>query len=515
MSNVSYTAPILSTSFSQQKVMDYLVKKLESRAISINKTRLAVNNIADMQDLVENKKEMVKHFYEIEDDFNQSAQAIKALLAQNRDYAEQIEAHHRKIINCESKSASDLRIMNEINQQNNDLLQEIDIFKQELAEVQNSNLYLCDKNAYLESELKVKEKELEQFVEINRDLEEKYKTVLEENNLLRMREGDNMREKGNYYNDYNDQPYYTEEKEEETKRGNEFENNNNKNTTGDNIKSLISEREHTKKLINEKVKSHLSFTEKSVVITDSDERINTDKNEAEKIIPNNKKSKADIISKLILKSVESTESINLLNKRFGNNFMQKMLSDDVNEEFLEEVEEVLMKSNSSITSNRSNNAGFANKNEEISFRKKLNGTGEKNITKNTNNGTEYKFDEEFSPLNTEESRKKGTTKAKDFIADDKNIPVNEPAIKSLRSLTESKSAKSLRTLTSDRTKTKAKGKTLSLSFSSNSIYAGSNVGFEQSLRNYRGSSLGCKKAFVPYTNPYGGYFDKNKTFKAI
>ena len=78
--------------FSQNPgVVDYLIQKLEDRTKLLPKSKIALSNIVTLNDLNDNKRDMLKFFTELEDDLTQGTQAIRTMFSQNKDLAEQIE----------------------------------------------------------------------------------------------------------------------------------------------------------------------------------------------------------------------------------------------------------------------------------------------------------------------------------------------------------------------------------------------------------------------------------------
>ena len=100
-------------------VFEYLVKKLESRMKNMQRTKIAINNIVDLNELKENRTFMLKHFSEIEDEINQCIHSFRALLTKNADISEHAEiclkkarGHELKLI-TETKRNNNLEIINE------------------------------------------------------------------------------------------------------------------------------------------------------------------------------------------------------------------------------------------------------------------------------------------------------------------------------------------------------------------------------------------------------------------
>jgi hypothetical protein len=547
-----------NNSFSKfSTLMDYLVKKLEIRVKNFQTIRAAINNIFDIQDLVENKKEMIKHFYEAEDDVKQGLDAFKALLSQNRDLSENLEIAQVKINQYDIKLQSDLKIMNELNDRNNNLLSENNFLKESLNELENNHSYFMERIAYLESELKLKEKEIDELASINNNQQQRIEKLDEENVLLRMQVENLNIKNSNFNNIQTESDYQNSNVGNDSNKKYTAGNNSvgNKSIEYDNVKSILSERENNKKLINDRIKTHFSFenerneTEENQLNTNDDntESNNLNINEtvtfknlnsqssqynSRKSSPKNfqfsmsspnketnlydnendnllkksnistdskkMKNKGESVSNLVLKALESPENINLLNDKYGNDFMQKLLSKDVTDEFINEIE-LLLKTGrkKNISDDKKRLHSYSNNN----FNNNLNIPDKENKDNST-----YKFDE-LSPLNTEESRKQNNNNTNmNANMTNQNLNSNSNNLLSSsrmnRSIVSEKSAKF----------SKTNSKSLNRSHSSGILYkkieTGNNSNFEKSLRSYGENNYSSKK-FINYTNPYGNYFDSS------
>jgi hypothetical protein len=431
-------------SFSKfSNLMDYLVKKLEIRAKSLPRTRQIINNIFSIQDLVESKKELNKHFSEIEEDFKQGVEALRALVAQNKDLTEQLEISVSKSSQFESKSQCDLNIMNDLNDKNNILIQENDSLKYAFKSYENNNAELANKISILETQLSSREKQIDEFVSSNSELNAKLEVVKEENVLLRMQ-------------------LENEKSLEGEKKSFEATICNNDIA----INSILSERERNKKIINEKIKHHYSG---GIVEKDEEVPIEIEQEEEHtpffgketqgsvKIKAEKLKNKSDLVSNIMLKSLESPENLNILNKEFGNNFMDKLLSKDVTEEYLLKIDNFLK----------------------------------------TKKG-EYQF--EATPRETEELIKNYETK---IIREETEEKESDPVI--IKKYKYNKLDRSFNS-TKSLSKSKKKARSSSTGFLTK-LEPGKS--FESSLRSYRhdlASPTG--KNYINFTNPYGKFFDK-------
>ena len=91
-------------------VFEYLIKKLESRQKNMHRTKIAINNIVDLNELKENRSFMLKHFSEIEDEINQCIHSFRALLTKNEDISEHAEICLKKARGHELKLITETKI---------------------------------------------------------------------------------------------------------------------------------------------------------------------------------------------------------------------------------------------------------------------------------------------------------------------------------------------------------------------------------------------------------------------
>ena len=146
--------------FNNTSVFDYLIKKLESRQKSMHKTRIAMNNIVDLNELKENKLYMNKHFSELEDEINQSIHSFKALLTQNADISEHADSCVKKARINEIKVLSESKLNNDLKQKLEDLNKEILNLKIIIDDKNSQIVFLNEKITFYDSKLQVKDKEI-------------------------------------------------------------------------------------------------------------------------------------------------------------------------------------------------------------------------------------------------------------------------------------------------------------------------------------------------------------------
>jgi hypothetical protein len=604
---------ILNSSFSSQfnsNLMDYLISKIENRISTMYVTRTAVNNIFDLRDLMENKKSMIKHFYEIEDDLKQVVNAIKALIAQNKDFSDQIIILQRQNINLESQGCSNLKMISHINLRNAELISDNEVLHKSLADLRSSNSYLIERNLILESEIKIKDKDAKEFIIVNNNLAKRIEKLEEDRSLLKMQLESASKIIDNTSNEICNESYkqstsslINQKEKTVVSPKNSYQNskrinsdkiviNSNKPRSEEyeNIRSILSERENSKKLINEKIKNHFNNSNDKILTCESNQDLNNKKtnytqereesgseekenlnfnlHETERYVPasfgssplisgreksqynvnsqendqgnlhDNKnrpenyyknietlesqkniqdfssedgkkpenftnennisnsnsvdsiqvKNKGDFISKLILRTLRSSEIIEILNKKFGNDFMQKLLSNKVSNEFLMEIDQSIY---------------------EI----------EKQMSKYSNcNKNMYKLDEESSPVLTENSKRSRViheVNEEIYEKDDKRIETYQNDTRSNYMSCNSNCNNTLRSSCSTRTNQRKNKNTpntmrsLSTNLQLSKSYSELSSGFENSLRSYKPLSPLAKKKFNNYMNPYGKYFDKD------
>jgi hypothetical protein len=499
---------ILNNSLSSKfNLIEYLLTKLEVRVKSFHRSRLAFNNIFDIQDLVENKQNLNKHFLEIQDDLSQAIGTIRALLTQNKDFHDHIIYLDNRVSNFENKTSNQSKTITELVEKNNSLLSNFDDLRNDLGKLRQKNNFYNEKNNFLQNELKMRENELEDYRITNLTLKDRVKILLEENELLKLqfeKNSFNQIEKNEICNQSPDTFRTKDEK---------FQ------SEYDNIKSILEERENNKKLIGEKIKNFYERRKENISeditykITNCDENKNFNPIKPDNNLSNKNnfqdtksqhisydkfnredkensvtavKNRTDYISKLLLKAVESTENINFMNKKFGNDFMQKILNKDVDEEFLNEIEKTLHELGNS--NNLNSNLPVYSKPNAYS----------------NSTPVSYKFDDNFSNRNLDENQniliveenqenQNPTDTARTYISNNNEENTSSSYKKNLKK----KKMNSGNSLLSK-----------SFSFSSKVIDDSQYQNFESNLRKYKPTSPQYKKNFNNFTNPYGKYFDK-------
>lgn len=233
--NANYNQNINSNSNS---VFDYLIKKLDSRIKNLHKTRIAINNIVDMNELRENKIYMSRHFQDIEDEINQAIHSLRALMTQNADVSEHAEICLKKARGFELKLISETKANNELKIINENLNKEIFDLKSTLEEKNSLIVFLNEKITFYENKLQEKDKEILGVKGENERRDEQIKRLFKEIEIL------NVELDAKNFNAAEEIGNHKEAREKELDI--------------DNLKGILSERENKKKLINEKIKEHIS-----------------------------------------------------------------------------------------------------------------------------------------------------------------------------------------------------------------------------------------------------------------
>ena len=92
MNNISYNLETkTSISNDNPMLMNYLIKKLESRRNTLDNLKNILNSIISIEDFFNHKKPTINFLKELSDDFKQAIYAIKALLTENKVLSLSIE----------------------------------------------------------------------------------------------------------------------------------------------------------------------------------------------------------------------------------------------------------------------------------------------------------------------------------------------------------------------------------------------------------------------------------------
>jgi hypothetical protein len=277
-----------SENTSTKNVIEYLIAKLESRAKFMKKIKLATIAISDMKDFIDNKNSIAKTFSEIENDLIQGSSALKVLNLQNRDLSEQLAQFYNGVNFKAEKEILEEKIIKELIEKNESLLQENSEMKKILVDKDNIINQLTEAVNILEEKFN-----------INKNL---FTSNLEENNQFE------------FFND------------EKTREG-EIRNNENIKVE-ENLKNLIEEKENNKILMNEKIKG---FFKKN----SNNSLKNNDKVESQYI-------KNFHLQDLILDKISNSDELLIfITKTYGNDFMHKLLNQKLDDEYLLDIDEAM------------------------------------------------------------------------------------------------------------------------------------------------------------------------------
>jgi len=234
--------------FSQNPgVVDYLIQKLEERTKLLPKSKIALSNIITINDLNNNKRDMIKFFTELEDDLTQGTQAIKTMFALNKDLAEQIENSEIRKKRLELKTNVTEKANSELNYKINELLNENLNLKEKISNIKVEN---TEKINYLESHLEHKKTQLEKLDLVNYELEKKIDALNEELEDYRNTQNQ-ISPKFNKFS-----PKFEEIKSLKTSFRSQT-------SPKDESKRVISERDYVKKQLNNQIQEHFQNSKES------------------------------------------------------------------------------------------------------------------------------------------------------------------------------------------------------------------------------------------------------------
>lgn len=275
-----------SISKTNSNIMEYLYQKMEAKSKTISTSKQLINNIYDLQSLQINKRGLLSLFSDLEDDLRQSSFAIKGLLADNKALAFELEQLRQKHCISEENKAG---YINELTNRNNLLLDENEDLKEQLAKLTNPSNNMNINSLVYDKELN---------------------DITEENNI------DTQSQKQQTDND--------------GQRSSSQKNKNNKSGVKK-LGNIITDMRNNKQKLKDVIDQH--FT------NEHEQNNNCIVNEGKKkqeVNSNKKKS-----SEVLMRVMSSQENINVLNQKMGNDFMQKMLSKDVTDEYLTQIENIL------------------------------------------------------------------------------------------------------------------------------------------------------------------------------
>jgi len=260
--------------FSQNSgVVDFIIKRIQERVRSMQKTRLIFINTMTLEELRQNKSIMIKQFLEIEDDLKQSVQALTTLLIQNKDLSEEKDRNDTFLRGYELRIVSLEKNFGELNLKYEKLIQENENLEKKM--IDNEKVIIEQNKQINDFELMLEEKQkynryLENEVfNLNCKIQEKESVIRNIQTIKRSSPKNNYdyenREKN--LNEHIFTPKLEKNSSEKNVMNHTF-NHDQENTNQDNLNKLdedinysvnnyLNERQNKKKLINDMIKEHL------------------------------------------------------------------------------------------------------------------------------------------------------------------------------------------------------------------------------------------------------------------
>jgi hypothetical protein len=260
--------------FSQNSgVVEFIIKRIQERVKSMQKTRLIFINTMTLEELRQNKSIMIKQFLEIEDDLKQSVQALTTLLIQNKDLAEEKDRNDSFLRGYELRIVSLEKNFGELNLKYENLIQENENLEKKMIDnekviieqnkqINNFDLMLEEKqkyNRYLENEV----------FNLNCKIQEK-ESVIRNIQTIKRSSPKNNYDYENREKKFNEHIYTPKLEKNSSEKNvlNHTFNHDQENTQQDNLNKLdednnynvnnyLNERQNKKKLINDMIKEHL------------------------------------------------------------------------------------------------------------------------------------------------------------------------------------------------------------------------------------------------------------------
>jgi hypothetical protein len=167
----------------KQDLIENILVKLDLRLKSVQEIQININNINNLEEVRNTKKELNKFFFEVEDEIRQSIQIIKALLIQNKDISEQLEEAESMIQNQDRTNnfSNDDCSNNKVNNllRDNQKLQEDFNYNEQII------IDLQEKLSMYGNQIKLKTIELEKNEGFINDLEKTNYNLTQENKILK------------------------------------------------------------------------------------------------------------------------------------------------------------------------------------------------------------------------------------------------------------------------------------------------------------------------------------------
>jgi len=262
-------------------IMNYLIRKLESRVKTMKKIKQLFYSINTYEDLYINKTNFLNTFSEIEDDLKQASCAIKALLTENKSLTIEIETKEKTINNLINDN-------NLICEENKNLKNQILFFNNNnissnYNDINNNELYNISDNNYLKQKPKI-------------NIKKKLTQVEEE-------------DEENLYNI------------------NQLSN----------VKNIMKNMKNNKKKLKDAIEKHF-ISNDNYGLKNISNTNNFETYESEILKENSLKYN---YNELLMKILDNEDNINLLNNKMGKDFMEKIIDSNCPQEYLKEIENIL------------------------------------------------------------------------------------------------------------------------------------------------------------------------------
>ena len=277
--------PFKTISNNSANIMNYLVRKLESREKKIKRTRQLIYSINAFEDLYSNKKDIINTLAELEEDLKQASCAIKALLTENRALTLGIESKEENIKNLMNDN-------NYLTAENENLKSQILIYNNNISNNNNTDvkeLYNISGNNIIESN-KIDKKILTKVTEETDDSIFNVNQLSNVKNIMK-----NMKSNKQKLKDAIEKHFTTN-------------NNSEINTYNTNNSLQISDNEN-------KIENPMAFN------------YNYEYNSKN--------------SDLLMRIMNNPDNINLLNYTIGKDFMEKIIDPNCPKEYLNEIENII------------------------------------------------------------------------------------------------------------------------------------------------------------------------------
>ena len=262
-------------------IMNYLIRKLESREKKVKKTYQIFNSINSFEDLYYNKKNIMNTFLELEEDLKQASCAIKALLTENKALTLGIESKEENIKN----------LIND----NNYLSAENENLKSQISMYNNNNNYSNFNNTDVNELYNISGNVMEQKPKIEKKLLTKI----------------------------------TEENDDSIFNVNQLSN----------VKNIMKNMKNNKQKLKDAIEKHFITNNNTEINTfNTNNSLQISQNESPMKYNYDYSSKN---SELLMKIMNNPDNINLLNSTIGKDFVEKIMDPNCSQEYLNEIENIL------------------------------------------------------------------------------------------------------------------------------------------------------------------------------